>query len=542
MNLPRKQLPWATALLLFSCLSIAHTWPLATAPARLSRNDNADTVLNEWAVAWIAHQAPRDPAHLFDANIFYPDRRTLAYSEPLLVPAAMGAPLLWAGASPVLVYNLLLLAGFTLTGWSGWLLVRRWTGDDAAGILAGSLLAFNAHTMGRLPHLQAIHAEFLPLSLLALDAVLRSAKERDAFRASIGLAAAFVLQALTSIYLMVFTTVALAASLVVRPAAWRGPRARATFGGLAVAGGLSIVLLLPMLLVYKHVGVVRPLDEAAYYAATWRGYLVTPARLHYALWSHRFEGGSGSLFPGIVGGAFALVAFAAGIAWRDDRARMAVAFLVAGVALSFGPALPGYATMYRWIPLLQAIRTVSRFGYLSLVAVAILAGFGLAHMRARFAGARWLTAATLAVLIGAQVDAWSAPIELVDAKQPSAVYNRLRRETAAIVAEFPFFSPDRAFHNADYMLNSTRHWRPMLNGYSGIIPATYSAHYDALRAFPDARAIDALRVFGVTHVVVHSRDLADWTDTETASAVRRAPGLRLIESEGDADLYSVVVR
>lgn len=168
-----REMTGVRAALLFAALSIVHTWPLASAPARLSRNDNADTILNEWAVAWVAHQAHRDPIHLFDANIFYPERRTLAFSEPLIVPAAMGAPALWLGASPVLVYNLLLLAGFTLTGWSGWLLVRRWTGDDAAGVLGGTLLAFNAHTMGRLPHLQAIHAEFLPLSLLALDALLR---------------------------------------------------------------------------------------------------------------------------------------------------------------------------------------------------------------------------------------------------------------------------------------------------------------------------------------------------------------------------------
>jgi hypothetical protein len=137
----------------------------------VSRNDNPNTVLNEWAIAWIAHEAPRDPIHLFDANIFYPDLRTLAYSEPLLVPAAMGAPLLWAGASPVLVYNLLVIAGFVLTAWAVWLVITRWTGDPWAGVLAGSLVAFNAYTMARLPHLQALHAEFLPL---ALDEVLRT--------------------------------------------------------------------------------------------------------------------------------------------------------------------------------------------------------------------------------------------------------------------------------------------------------------------------------------------------------------------------------
>src|SRR6185312_541904 len=81
-------------------LAIAHTWPLATAPGTLSRNDNGDAQLNEWIMAWVGHQLPRAPTRLFDANIFYPARDTLAFSEPLIVPALMGAPLQWLGASP----------------------------------------------------------------------------------------------------------------------------------------------------------------------------------------------------------------------------------------------------------------------------------------------------------------------------------------------------------------------------------------------------------------------------------------------------------
>src|SRR5262245_30896808 len=103
-------------------LAIIHTWPLATAPGTLSRNDNADAQLNAWAMAWIAHQLPRAPAHLFDGNIFYPERRTLAFSEPLIVPALMGAPLRWAGGSPVLVHNIILILGFALTAFAGYVL------------------------------------------------------------------------------------------------------------------------------------------------------------------------------------------------------------------------------------------------------------------------------------------------------------------------------------------------------------------------------------------------------------------------------------
>jgi hypothetical protein len=71
--------PKTSALVLFVVLAIAETWPLAAHPGTLSRNTNADTVLNEWALAWVAHEAPRAPLRVFDGNIFYPERLTLAY-------------------------------------------------------------------------------------------------------------------------------------------------------------------------------------------------------------------------------------------------------------------------------------------------------------------------------------------------------------------------------------------------------------------------------------------------------------------------------
>src|SRR4029453_4866449 len=125
------------ALLLFLGLAVAHTWPLASNPATLSRNDNGDTTLIEWTLAWDAHQVLRAPWNLFEANIFYPPHHTLAFSRPLFSVCAVGAPLLWSGLSPVLVYNLLVIAGLTLSGWSLCLVVRRWTGDWIAGVLAG---------------------------------------------------------------------------------------------------------------------------------------------------------------------------------------------------------------------------------------------------------------------------------------------------------------------------------------------------------------------------------------------------------------------
>src|SRR5262252_1611742 len=530
MPLPRGSR--GLALVVFSALTIVHTWPLVTAPGRLSRNDHPDTLLNEWTIAWVAHEAPRAPWHLFDANIFHPDRDALAYSEHLTVPAAMGAPLFWAGASPVLVYNLVLLAGFALTGWAMSVLVWRWTGDWAAASIAGVVLAFNAHSFTRLPHLQAQHVEFLPFVLLAFDDLLRE----PSLRAALRLAAWFTLQSLVSVYLMVFTTVALAAGALVRPEDWWGARAKRLAPFVAVAAALAIAVNLPFLLPYERLGLVRPLDEVAFYSAQWRDYLATPARVHYSTWSAHFFGGT-ALFPGFTGLALALVAIVHGLPLSDRRARMTLAAGLAGIALSFGPHLPGYATLYRWLPLLQGVPAAARFGYLAIVATAVLAGFGVAALRARWSGTRWLPAATFGLFLLANADGFSAPIPYTNAEPLLPLYSRLRRDTDAVLVEFPFYPPDRTFHNAPYLLNATRHWRPIVNGYSGLVPASYVEHYRQLRGFPDERSIEALRTLGVTHVVVHDSDLRKWSSEAAADSVARTRDLISLDTNGDVTLY-----
>src|SRR3954453_7547480 len=184
----------ATAMAICVLLAVAHTWPLVLHPSRLSLNANADAQLNEWILAWVAHQLPRDPLHLFQANIFYPARDALAFSEPLIVPALIGAPLAWAGASPVLVYNVILILGFALTAFAAYLVIDRWTGSMVGGLIAGSAFAFNTHTLTRLAHIQGINIYGLPLALLALDRPL----ERDGRYAAPALAACLALMAYTS--------------------------------------------------------------------------------------------------------------------------------------------------------------------------------------------------------------------------------------------------------------------------------------------------------------------------------------------------------
>jgi uncharacterized membrane protein SirB2 len=304
------------SLALFVLLAVGHTWPLATAPGTLSRNDNDDTVLHEWTIAWVAHQVVHDPVHLFDANIFYPERDTLAYSDHLLPQSMMAAPILWTGGSPVLAYNLLLIAGFALTGWTMSLVIHRWTGSWTAGILSGSLMAFNAFTLTRLPQIQDQHFEFFPLALLALDRLFAQPRLKYALQ----LAGWFVLQALTCSYLLVFTSISLAVAAFVRPEPWLTPRLRTLAGYVLLAAAVAMAALAPFLVPYwivsREVGLVRSLHEVARYSAHFDTYLATGGSLHFTLWSAKFfhRARGDALFPGFVALALAAVALVTGVA------------------------------------------------------------------------------------------------------------------------------------------------------------------------------------------------------------------------------------
>ena len=212
-------------------LAILHSWPLARHPERYSRNDNGDAQLNEYGPGVDRTSvAVAIPLQLFEANIFYPAHDALAFSEPLIVPALMGAPLAWLGCSPVLVYNLVLMAGFALTALATALLMEAWTGDLLAGLLAGSIFAFNTHTLTRLAHVQGIHIYGLPLALLCTDRLLLG----SGYSAAFALAGCMALLAYTSGYLLIFGVVMVAIALLVRLPDWRG-RWRQTLAGFAVA-------------------------------------------------------------------------------------------------------------------------------------------------------------------------------------------------------------------------------------------------------------------------------------------------------------------
>ena len=534
-------------------LAIVHTWPLITAPGTLTRNDNADAELNEWILAWVAHQLPRAPSRLFDGNIFYPERDSLAFSEPLIVPALMGAPLHWLGASPVLVFNVVLILGFALTAWAGYALAYEWTGDRAAGMLAGSVFAFNTHTLTRLAHVQGIHAWGLPLTLLAADRIIVHQRWRDA----VWLAVWMTAMAYTSGYLIVFGAIMVAVVLVTRVADW-WPRAGRVVTLYAVATVLSGLAVLPVYLPYRRVarelGMLRPIEAVTDFSATWTGYLAAAGTIHFSTWSARFwDNPVDAFFPGFV----VIILAAAAIYWglrparggsaeapstqetrlRRRRIVMLVAIGTVGVLLSLGTRTPVYGWLYHVFPPMQGLRAAARFGNLFLLAMAGLAAFGLAALYPRLP-ARRAALVVVALVVVANIESLRAPFHYTRFEGIPPIYSLLAREPGRVVlVEVPFYPPQGVFENGGYVLNSTAHWRKLMNGYSGYIPESYRRNAALFWYFPEPHAIEAMRRAGATHVMVHPEGFGAEAE-EMWRTVAASPHLeRIAMTPGGPALY-----
>lgn len=530
-----KRAHWV-ALVVFALLAAAHTWPLAAAPSRYTRVDNADGALNAWAISWVAHQIVRDPRHLFDANIFYPEPLTLAYSEAMIVQGVMALPLRALGASPVTAYNIVLMAGMALTGWAFYLLVWRWTGNRAAAYVAGSLAGFNPAVLVRLPHLQTQHAEFFALILLALDRVLAVPRARAALLLGLGVA----LQGLTSIYLFVFSIWMMLFAVVGRAGQWLRRDPIRTAAMLLVAGAAAGVIMSPYLLAYFRLqqlqGFERRIDETQQFAGSWTDYLSTGGRFHYELWSRRFfhESVSAS-FPGVLGLVLAGLALFHRETRGDARVRMCLAAALGCAAVSFAPHAPFYPLLYRLIPLFSTVRVGAHLGQIVLMLFAVLAGFGTAVLARRWKGSRRWPAVAVALCVVVNLETLRAPLGYPTFEGIPKVYHELAAVPHAVVVEMPFWPPRFVIPTAPLMLFSTAHWHPILNGYSGFQPQSYRDTFEAVKDFPDDTSLVALHERGVTHVIVHRSQMYP----ERFDAIARIASLQWQDDDGEVYLYKL---
>ena len=532
---------FAAALFYVAC-TVVLTWPL---PAHLGTHARAtpsyglsDVHLHMWTLAWISRAIVRDPLHLFDANIFYPARLTLAGSDHLLGTLPVAGPVYWLTGSPVAAMNAVVLVSFPLFGLATAALVRVLGGNGWAALLAGFVAAFAPVRIRSFVPVQTFTVQYLPLALLAFVLYLRRGGGRWL---AVGLGA-LLLQLLVAYYVAYAALVGLGVVLAIVALRERDVPvrrwARLAAGLVAVLAATALVSL-PYLL--RHEGGAIPS-----YASVLGTTTLTPWMLA------GFVRPRALVYLGVVPVGLVLVGLVA--AWRGDRERRTTALVFAGVAVVgwllclgshveiAGVRVPlPYAWLSAIVPGFASMRVALRFFLLVTIGMAGLAGLGLALVRER------LGAVVAAALVAATV--WQyrpvewplplTPVEQGPTMPPVYEWLRVHGDGGALL-ELPL-GPERTYRALNAaslaMYRSTHHWLPLLNGYTAYPPPSYGVLMRVARQLPDPEGLDTLlSLADVRWILVHLGQL--WGPER--QPWRTPPGLQLAAEFGDDIVLRVV--
>jgi hypothetical protein len=473
-----------------------------------------DTYLHLYILAWVQH-ALATGARLFDATFMYPATGTLAGSEHMLGHWPLHAPVYAATGNSVLAYNWVLLSSFALNALAVHALVRRWTGSGTAGLVAAAVYAWAPLRFAMVDTVQHLNVAYLPLLVLCADRWW----ERGSVPALVGMALFAAWQALCSYYLAYATAVVVA---VLAMTAWvaGGAAARGRLAGLVGAGLAGLV---PTALLARPYLALRAGGGVPEYGDTWlRAASASPA------W---FLSPDTALFAGYLALALAVVGLATGERLLGRfRAVFLALLLVSGIVLALGPTLSlggvdvplPYRLLHAAVPGFASLRYPYRFGVLSTLALAALAGTGFAAV-ARHAGAvAWVLAGAAVAVVGLEYR--QAPLGLVatdvGAASPTdrwlAEHGRGRP-----LLEWPI--PPRPDFRAGYeqsraVARGTHHWLPMLNGYTAYAPRSFDVVSELAARLPDGESLATLvDLTGVQLLVLHRDRLradadAAWRD------------------------------
>jgi hypothetical protein len=555
------------AIPIFVILAITLTYPFVLHLADRI-HDGGDPYEYAWVLGFGAHQLTRDPLHLFDGNILYPYPLSLAYSDSTLPNVLLGTPIVLLTGNAVLALNVLTLLTFALAGLGMYLLVLTRTGSSVAAYGAGLVYGFSPYLFDHVPQLPNISIEWAPFALWCIERFLATGRARWAS----GFALATLLQVLVSFYYAFILGIGIGVYVAVRLVQERQVLRRPVWiarllGATAIAALVVVPLVTPYFTVERRFGLQRTLADADGFAAWPANYLSATSSLRLQAVrplvdlveardpSLQVGAAERQLYPG----TFVLLLVIVGLLRARWSRWIGPALLILlGVALSFGPtfhprndvtvSLPfpmPYTLLFDYVPGFTALRVPARFGALTVLGLALLAGEGLAA--ALKVSSAWRTdqrwqrglvavvgAASLAVLILESADQLPSEPTRVGSLVPPVYRWLASQPEPSPIVELPIGT--NGFQESPRAYYSTYHHQPLVNGSRSFLPPGYEAMVAIFATFPSRTAISAMATLGIRYVVVHRDEL---TTTLTTILPDVASGVRRVAQFGADDVYEV---
>ena len=543
--------------------TLAITWPLArefrvALPAVFN---SIDPLLQAFILGWDRHALATGPFGVFDAPIFHPQHRTLAYMDHLLGEAVLSSPVLLATGSAAAAYNMLVVVSFVASGWATYRLARALGASRAAGFVGGLLFMQSPYRLSNLGNLNQLQTQLVPLGLLFTVRFAATGRARE-------LAWMLALLALQSYFgwyyafhLALVYAVALACGLAYR---WPGA-APLPWKRIAWFGALALLVMLPGALPYwlEHgamPGFTRRLGTAALYSADLLDYARVNRENALARALH-LPRGDLAYAVGLVTFALAAVGLAARRAAPPWVARLGRfgAFLgwlaAAGFVLSLGPVLKmagrmlpvplPYAVLYFTVPGFSSMRAPGRFAELVVLVAVLFAVRGYDVIRARTRGATGRILLGSGIVTAALATAWSAPLPMVaypGADTLPPVYRWIASQPgrfAILELPMPFRESEESERDAVRQIWLLYHGKARADGVSGFSSPAHEGFRALMRSFPDPLAVRAVAGRGVRFVIVRYGEYDRPEAARIAHEIVAVRELLPVHAEGSDVVYSL---
>ncbi len=565
------------ALGLFSTLTVIFTYPLVLKiagyiPGFHSSDECYGALWNFW---WLKYSWQK---HIFDC-------------PPIAIPFGMqpcesGYPL-WNAINKwlsiltgnIFAYNIQVLGGYLLSGLFVYALVYHLAKDKKCAFFSGIIYAFCPyHIVRTWQHLGLSMIQWIPLYLLGLVRI----KDKPGFKNTLFAAMALFLVFsfdLYYVYFMFIVTVLFFAFLFLF--AWKKKiKAPVLFKNdweaaqkIILCGFIVFLFVSPTIYstvmssrnysrmpASAHNPYLRPFEDLFAQSAKPLGYLL-PASTHPVLGALA-EGFVGSSWYGesftehtlYLGWVPLILAFMALRRWRAGRKEKQgqphletvpanedfyIGFFLSLAVVAWLFSQPPwwnifgfklYMPSFFMYKILPMYRAYCRFGIVVMLAIAVLAGFGLKFFLERFKS-RKAGNAVFALFCGLVLfEFWNYPsFKVIDVSKVPAVYYWLKNEPHdTIIAEYPL---DIDGANELYKFYQTVHEKPMING---TIPGTDANIFaNRLTDLSDLNTAVVLNRIGVKYALVHRQAYLDTEltrDKEELDKIPQNSGLKLVRS------------
>jgi hypothetical protein len=558
---------WTLICLGALLIAVAMTWPAALHPSTTIPADIWDPTLQAWELAWAGHAITTDPTQLWNANAFFPDPYSFAFSDTLL--GYLPAGLIGTGPTVALVrYNVLFILLHALAFLGPYALVRQLGARPAAAAVAGAAFAFAPWHWSQAGHLHVLSDGGMALALAMLARghgySFTRGFQRDQIRPGWALAGWCVAAWQLSLGFGIGLPFAYVLALIVVVAAIRWLlRGRPALGrrllifngaGALLFGAVGGAMGWPYLQVIKlhpEAADQRSLAAVQLYSPPLRAFLTAPEKslpwgsAHAAARATMSFPPEWTLLPG-----FMLIGLAAaGLFFSVWRLRVRL-WLLAGTLVSVYLAMGtqpwydgkyGYLLLYDYLPFWSASRTPGRLVIWTTLLLGILAAgavgafversHDLAAQRMPRRPSLMMRLATLLPVMLVLVEGTNKLDHPVVPTQPAA----MRSVQGPLLV-----LPSDPLTDENVMLWSTTRFQKMVNGGSGFYPTDQTTTRETAKAFPDQISVDYLRRLGIRNVIVLKAQASGSDYAKAAAPDTPIDGLGVTRrDDGDTITYTL---